>query len=103
MATLLHIDSSVWPREASASRDVAASFRETWEAEHPEGTVIYRDLATSPLPHLDTTAAAAGFTPADQRTPEQAAAFALRDELAGELERADAVLIGAPMYNFSIP
>jgi len=103
MATLLHIDSSVWPREGSASRDVAASFRETWEAQHPDGTVIYRDLAAEPLPHLDTTAAAAGFTPAEQHTPEQAAAYALRDKLAAELEQADAVLIGAPMYNFSIP
>ncbi|MGW8377733.1 NAD(P)H-dependent oxidoreductase [Streptomyces sp. ODS28] len=103
MATLLHIDSSVWSREGSASRDVAASFRAAWEAEHPEGTVIYRDLAADPLPHLDGTAAAAGFAPAEQHTPEQAEAFKLRDELARELEEADAVLIGAPMYNFSIP
>ncbi|MGW3563452.1 FMN-dependent NADH-azoreductase [Streptomyces sp. NPDC000941] len=103
MPTLLHIDSSLFPADASASRAVTATFRKEWEAQHPDGTVIYRDLAAEPLPHLDGLAAAAGFTPAEQRTPELEAAFALRDSLASELERADAVVIGAPMYNFTIP
>jgi FMN-dependent NADH-azoreductase len=103
MPTLLHVDTSVFPGEASASRAVTATFRKEWEAQHPNGTVIYRDLAAEPLPHLDGLATQAGFIPAENRTPEQEAAFALRDTLAGELERADAVLIGAPMYNFTIP
>lgn len=103
MATLLHLDSSVFPQDASVSRDVAASFRRAWEAEHPDGTVIHRDLAADPLPHLDGVAASAAFVPPEARTPEQATAYALRDELACELEQADAVLIGAPMYNFTIP
>ncbi|MEU8826082.1 NAD(P)H-dependent oxidoreductase [Streptomyces sp. NPDC048636] len=103
MPTLLHIDSSIWPGDASASRAVTATFRKEWEARHPNGTVIYRDLAAEPLPHLDGAAAHAGFVPAGDRTPEQHEAFALRETLAGELERADAVLIGAPMYNFTIP
>ena len=50
MATLLHLDSSVFPREASVSRDVAASFRKAWEAEHPEGTVLHRDLDYRAVP-----------------------------------------------------
>ena len=102
MATLLHIDSSLYP-EGSASRDVTAAFRAEWENQHPNGTVIYRDLAAAPLPHLDLHAALAGFSAPADHSPEQAAAFALRDELATELEQADAVLIGAPMYNFTIP
>ncbi|MDF3290912.1 MULTISPECIES: FMN-dependent NADH-azoreductase [Streptomyces] len=102
MATLLHLDSSLYP-QGSASRDVTATFRKEWEAQHPHGKVIYRDLAVEPLPHLETDAALAGFTAPDQRTPEQSAAFVLRDQLAAELEEADAVLIGAPMYNFTIP
>lgn len=101
MATLLHIDTSV--QEHSVSRDVAASFRRTWEDQHPDGKVIYRDLHTDPIPHLDGPAASAGFVAPGDRTPEQQAAFALREELASELEQADAVLIGAPMYNFTIP
>jgi FMN-dependent NADH-azoreductase len=91
MPTLLHIDSSIWPAEGSASRDVAATFRKEWEAQHPNGTVIYRDLATEPVPHIDADHYLGG------------AEHPLRDTLATELEQADAVLISAPMYNFSIP
>lgn len=90
MATLLHIDSAVFP-EGSASRDITAAFVRSWTEQHPEGKVIYRDLAATPLPHLDTAAVMAG------------AENELRAELAAELAEADAVLIGAPMYNFSIP
>ncbi|MCX4512034.1 NAD(P)H-dependent oxidoreductase [Streptomyces sp. NBC_01619] len=90
MATLLHIDSAVFP-QGSASREVTSTFVKTWLEEHPEGKVVYRDLAANPLPHLDFAAVSAGA----QNT--------LRAELADELAAADAVLIGAPMYNFTIP
>jgi len=103
MATLLHIDSSVFPGSASASRAVTDTFRKTWEEQHPEGTVIYRDLAVNPVPHITADAHTAGFAAPDAHTPEQAAAFAERVKLIEELEGADAILIGAPMYNFAIP
>ncbi|MFF0794812.1 FMN-dependent NADH-azoreductase [Streptomyces spiralis] len=103
MATLLHIDSSLWPESASASRSVTAAFRKAWEDQHPEGTVIYRDLAVDPVPHLDAHTVSADFTAPADRTPEQASAVAARLELIEELETADVVLIGAPMYNFTIP
>ncbi|MDH6625166.1 FMN-dependent NADH-azoreductase [Streptomyces sp. LBL] len=103
MATLLHIDSSVFPAGASASRAVTDAFRRTWEEQHPEGTVIYRDLATNPVPHITADAHTAGFAEPATHTPGQASAFAERVRLIEELEQADAVLIGAPMYNFSIP
>ncbi|MEV7400309.1 NAD(P)H-dependent oxidoreductase [Streptomyces sp. NPDC091267] len=90
MATLLHLDSAVFP-QGSASREVTAAFVQAWREQHPDGQVIYRDLAAEPLPHLDATAVAAG------------ANDPLRGELAAELAAADAVLIGAPMYNFTIP
>ncbi|MFF3564981.1 FMN-dependent NADH-azoreductase [Streptomyces sp. NPDC002574] len=103
MATLLHLDSSLHPGSDSASRTVARTFRAAWREQHPDGTVIHRDLAADPLPHLDVHAFAAALVDAGSRTPDQAAAFARRLELIEELERADAVLIGAPMYNFTIP
>ncbi|MEV5506212.1 FMN-dependent NADH-azoreductase [Streptomyces orinoci] len=103
MATLLHLDSSLFPASASASRAVTAAFRQSWEEEHPQGTVIYRDLSANPVPHLDGLAASAAFADPATHTPEQAAAFAGRLKLIEELEQADAVLIGAPMYNFTIP
>ncbi|WP_369357595.1 FMN-dependent NADH-azoreductase [Streptomyces sp. cg2] len=103
MATLLLIDSSVFPEGGSASRAVTAAFRRTWEEQHPDGTVIHRDLAADPLPHLDGVAASSAFADPATHTPEQQAAFALRNELAEELERADVIVIGAPMYNWTIP
>ncbi|MBB5119876.1 FMN-dependent NADH-azoreductase [Streptomyces eurocidicus] len=102
MATLLHLDSSALP-QGSASREVTAAFRKAWEEQHPDGTVVYRDLAADPLPHLDAAAVTAEFTDPADRTEEQRAGSARRHALADELERADAVLIGAPMYNFTIP
>ncbi|MFE8947948.1 FMN-dependent NADH-azoreductase [Streptomyces sp. NPDC007856] len=103
MATLLHIDSSVFPTEASASRAVAEAFRAHWQEQHPDGTVVHRDLAAQPVPHISAAAHTAGFADPASHTPEQAAAFAERVRLIEELEQADAVLIGAPMYNYSIP
>ncbi|MFD3614499.1 FMN-dependent NADH-azoreductase [Streptomyces sp. NPDC058676] len=103
MATLLHIDSSVFPAGASTSRAVTDAFRKAWEEQHPEGTVIYRDLAANPVPHITADAHTAGFADPAAHSPEQADAFAARVQLIEELEQADAVLIGAPMYNFSIP
>jgi FMN-dependent NADH-azoreductase len=103
MATLLHIDSSVFYGEASSSRSVTAAFRKSWEEQYPEGMVIYRDLAANPVPHITADAWSAGYAAPTERTPEQSAAFAARVKLIEELEQADAVLIGAPMYNFSIP
>ncbi|CAM5513824.1 FMN-dependent NADH-azoreductase [Streptomyces alboniger] len=85
------------------SRAVTAAFREAWEREHPQGTVIYRDLDAEPLPHLRADAFYAGFTAPADRSPEEQAAFALRDEVIGEAEAADVILLAAPMYNLSIP
>lgn len=102
MPTLLHIDSSATV-DGSVSREVSAAFRDAWLEQHPGGTVIHRDLAVEPVPHLDADGIVAPFLPEDQRTPEQAAALAVREELAAELEQADAVVIGTPMYNFTIP
>ncbi|HEY5834316.1 FMN-dependent NADH-azoreductase [Streptomyces sp.] len=102
MATLLHLDSSAF-HEPSISREVTATFRKEWQSQHPDGVVIYRDLAKNPLPHLTADGIVGAVTPAESRTPAQAEAAALRAELAEELERADAVLIGTPMYNFTVP
>src|SRR5690349_8322482 len=102
LATLLHIDSSALS-DSSVSREVTAIFRKEWQNRHPDGTVIYRDLARDPLPHLTEDGIIGSRTPASAHTPGQAEAAALRAALADELEAADAVVIGTPMYNFTIP
>ncbi|MFI1510612.1 FMN-dependent NADH-azoreductase [Streptomyces sp. NPDC020597] len=102
MATLLHIDTSL-NRENSHSRAVTAAFRAAWENEHRQSTVIYRDLDAEPIPHLQAAAYYAGYTQATDQSPEDRTAFALRAKLIEEAEAADAILLGAPMYNYSIP
>lgn len=102
MARLLHIDSSLLT-ENSVSKEVANTFRETWAAEHPGGEVVYRDLGAEPVPGLSEAALMGGFTPEEQRSPEQQAAVALRDELVNEVLEADAYLFAVPMYNWAVP
>jgi FMN-dependent NADH-azoreductase len=65
--------------------------------------VELRDLAANPHPVLDEAALGALFTPAEQRTPEQAARVALDDALIAQVQSADAIVLGVPMYNFGVP
>ena len=100
--TLFRLDASIMPA-TSASREIADIVEERWVAEHPGATVVRRHVGSEPLPS-DAWAAAvtAGFTPEDQRTPEQLAALALAAELVAELTSADAVLLAVPLYNFGV-
>jgi FMN-dependent NADH-azoreductase len=101
MPTLLHLDSS--PLETSISRELGREFVKTWNAVHPDGRVIYRDLAASALKPLDAAWIFSSFTPESSRSSEQTATLALSDELISELERADEYVIGVAMHNFTIP
>lgn len=101
MSTLLHINSSVRSR-GSASRQLTAEFVQKWKASHPDGRVVERDLAAQPVPHLTEQTIGAFFTPAEARNAEQAYAVKLSDQLVAELTAADVIVIGAPMYNFSV-
>ena len=102
MATLLHLDSS-FSGANSTSRKVTAAFVDSWRAAHPDGTVVTRDLAADPIPHLDAVAHSAANTPEADHTPEQAEAWKLSKALIDEVTSADVIIIGAPMYNFTIP
>jgi FMN-dependent NADH-azoreductase len=66
-------------------------------------TVTVRDLGVNPHPALDEAALGALFTPADKRSPEQAAIVAANDALIAELLAHDVIVIGAPMINFGVP
>lgn len=89
---LLHIDSSILGQQ-SASRELSAAIVARWQADVPGIEVAYRDLAADPIPHLDGSDLAKSDPTAAARAER-----VLRDFL-----DADAVVIGAPMYNFSIP
>ena len=87
---------------ASNSRALTGSILEQLEQRHGELNVVERDVSQG-LPLIDEQGVGANFTPVEQRTPEQHQRLALSDELISELAAADIVVIGAPMYNFSVP
>jgi FMN-dependent NADH-azoreductase len=88
---LLHIDSSILG-EHSASRALGAAVVAARKAADPSLEVVYRDLAASPLPHLS----GASLAKADPAEVDAA------DQVMREFLEADVVVVGAPMYNFTI-
>jgi FMN-dependent NADH-azoreductase len=97
---LLRIDSSA--RRQSVSRQLTGHFAEAWQQEHPEGTVIERDLAATNLPLITDEWTQAAHTDPASHTSEQKLAIEVSDTLIDELVQADVIVIGAPMYNFAI-
>ena len=102
MAHLLHIDSSI-QGDKSVSRRLTARAAGRWRDAHPGGTTTYRDFGTDPIPHFDAATGTARMLPPEQRTPAQEASYALSLELVGEIQAADTVLFGLPLYNFGPP
>lgn len=100
MSNILVINSSL-SGEASVSRQLVDHAVAELTRRDPAATVVRRDLAVDLVPHL-TPDTVAGVR-AQPTTEAEHAARALSDELIGELRAADTVVIGAPMYNFSIP
>jgi FMN-dependent NADH-azoreductase len=98
---LLRIDSSA--RRSSVTRKLTTQFTETWKKGNPGGQVEERDLATTVLPLItDEWVEGSSVDPA-RRTAAHKHAIAASDALIAELAGADTIVIGAPMYNFSIP
>jgi FMN-dependent NADH-azoreductase len=103
MQSLLRIDSSPLGSGQSFSRNLTGEFVRRWQSTHPDGRVVGRDLATTPLFPLTAEWIAAAYTPEASRTPAQQKLMSLSDELIAELMAADEFVIGVPMHNFSIP
>lgn len=102
MKTLLVIKSSLFNGAGQSSR-LADEFAQRWQQANPGGRVLCRDLAADPVPHL-TAEAFQGFAlPAAERNPAQQSAAVVSDTLIAELKQADAIVLGLPMYNFTIP
>ncbi|MDE2585735.1 MAG: NAD(P)H-dependent oxidoreductase, partial [Betaproteobacteria bacterium] len=99
---ILQINASARSAGANSTR-VADSITARLQAANPAAVLEVRDLASNPHPVLDEPALGALFTPADQRTPEQAARVALDDALIAQVQSADAIVLGVPMYNFGVP
>ncbi|MCJ7932279.1 MAG: NAD(P)H-dependent oxidoreductase [Chryseobacterium sp.] len=101
MKQVLHIISS--PRsESSISKKLGNAIIDQIMAKYPDSVLQKRDLTNPIFPHLEETHINAFFTPAEHRTPEQLESVALSDTVIAELQKADIVVIEAPLYNFSI-
>ncbi|GAB2942650.1 FMN-dependent NADH-azoreductase [Nonomuraea fastidiosa] len=110
---LLHLDASA--RRTSFSRRLSRLYAETWRTAHPQAGYAYRDLAANPVPHIGEAwteicdhilereiTDIARYREA-VRTPAQRAAWAIVEPLLQEVVAAEVILIGTPMYNYSIP
>lgn len=98
---ILQINSSARSNGSESTR-LADAIVAKLQAATPSARLVRRDLAVTPHPPIDEATLGALFTPAASRTPEQAARVALDDALIAELQAADSIVIGAPMYNFGI-
>ncbi|MFZ2855415.1 MAG: NAD(P)H-dependent oxidoreductase [Rhodocyclaceae bacterium] len=99
---ILQINASARSAGANSTR-LADSITARLKAQNPSAAVELRDLASHPHPVLDESALGALFTPADQRSAEQSARVALDDALIAQLQSAETIVLGVPMYNFGVP
>jgi FMN-dependent NADH-azoreductase len=99
---ILHIDSSIFG-DNSVSRELTAAIVDTLRAKKANATVTSRNVAHEEIPHLSGEIVSAGFIPETDWNETQRKERARTDELIEEFLAADVVVIGAPMYNFSIP
>ncbi|QVN03929.1 FMN-dependent NADH-azoreductase [Pseudomonas rhodesiae] len=99
---LLHIDSSILG-DNSASRALSAAVVKAWQAAEPGVQVTYRDLASEGINHFSGATLGALGTAAELRDAAQKHEAELSASSLAEFLAADALVIGAPMYNFTIP
>lgn len=99
---ILHLDSSILG-DASASRSLTRDIVATLVRSHPDAVVTYRDLGASVSGHFDAAMLAARSTPPELRSAQARAPAEHAEAVMAEFLAADAIVIGAPMYNFGLP
>ncbi|MBW3127830.1 MULTISPECIES: FMN-dependent NADH-azoreductase [Hymenobacter] len=98
---ILQIISSARGAE-SYSTQLSQGIIDKLRAAHPGSSVVVRNLAKNPFPHLEEAHLQAYFTPVEARSTEQQQAVRHSDEAIAEVLAADVLVIGVPFYNFSI-
>jgi len=99
---LLHIDSSILG-DNSASRQLSNQVTQAWQAAEPSAVVTYRDLAADAISHFSSTTLVAAGTTAELRNAAQQHEAELSATTLAEFIAADAIVVAAPMYNFTVP
>lgn len=102
MTKILRIDSSI-QSAGSISHKLTDQIIDRLQAAHANAQVKTRDLGTDPVEAADSNWLVAVNTPADQRTDAQAKIADLSDTLIAEVKEADILVIGMPIYNFTMP
>ena len=102
MKTMLRLSTSLYSVNGQSSR-LADEFIRHWRARNPGASVIQRDLSADPIPHLTAERFQAFMNKPEQRTAGERAIVAESDALIQELQRADVIVLGLPMYNFGVP
>lgn len=102
MTTLLVVETS--PRgDHSISRNLTRRFVDRWEAAHPDGRVVDRDLMETDMPFVNAPWLQAYFTAPEMHSAEMKQVLRLSDELVRELLSADHLVIATPVYNYNVP
>ncbi|RZV33970.1 MAG: FMN-dependent NADH-azoreductase [Sphingomonadaceae bacterium] len=101
MSTILHITASIRPADHSVTRSLSTTLVERLAG--PDTRIITRDLAQNNLPFVDEARFAANLAPRSDRDAAQTELAAIADELIEELKAADTIVLGVPIYNFSVP
>lgn len=87
----------------SITRHLTLRFIEAWRKRLPDAEVVVRDVGLNPPPPVNETWIAGAFADPEKQTPAMRDTMAVSETLIGELFRADAIVIGVPMYNFGMP
>jgi FMN-dependent NADH-azoreductase len=102
MKNLLIINAS--PRgERSVTRDLTKLFVTKWIEANPDYTIHHREVGQEPIPHVSELWISAAFKPAELRTEDEINVLKNSDKYIAELKAADVIVLGTPMYNWSIP
>lgn len=102
MKTLLAIHASGRVTR-SITRRLAGRFIEHWQAANPAGRVIQRDIGRQAPAPVNEPWIAAAFADPGRRTPAMQRSLASSEQLIADIESADAMVLGTPMYNFGVP
>jgi FMN-dependent NADH-azoreductase len=103
MTTLLQINASINDDNGQSSH-LAKQFVAAFRARNPDAGIVVRNVAASdPVPHLNAERFGAFITKQEERSAEQHAVVAYSDALIKELNEADVIVLGLPMYNFGVP
>jgi FMN-dependent NADH-azoreductase len=101
MSSILLVTSS--PRgAASHSTRVATELAQKLQAKTPGSKIVMRDLASDPLPHIDSDYSSGIYTPVESRSPRQHTVVGLSDAIVDELFAANAIVIATGLINFNI-